>query len=231
MTQHVATKVCEAGRGKNRIGGCGLFKPLTEFNRRTSMKDGLDKICRDCASARSKAFYATPEGKAKRSVYHKRYNADPENRAKRSAKDKAARRTDSERLALQKLNSNLRRYGLANPQDVLTSFGQHNTCTVCDKPCRSGKRLAMDHDHGPAYGDRRFRGWLCSDCNTSLGKFEDSPFPLVDLAIYAALESRPHSLGDNPAHLVNEIRELRDDLHDAFNRLHEERATRMKPPA
>lgn len=47
-------------------------------------------------------------------------------------------------------------------------------CEICGK-APSGKGCAavicMDHDHKTG----KFRGWLCSLCNSALGKFEDSP--------------------------------------------------------
>ena len=41
---------------------CGVEKPLSEFNKHSITKDGLDHQCRLCANERSKAFRSTPSG-------------------------------------------------------------------------------------------------------------------------------------------------------------------------
>jgi len=41
---------------------CGEDKPLTEFNKHSITKDGLDHQCRTCANARTKAFRESPSG-------------------------------------------------------------------------------------------------------------------------------------------------------------------------
>lgn len=59
-------------------------------------------------------------------------------------------------------------------------------CELCGSPethkHNSGgpKRLAWDHDHAT----NKFRGWLCGDCNTTLGKAQDNPSLLRKMAIY-----------------------------------------------
>ena len=39
-------------------------------------------------------------------------------------------------------------------------------CEICDRK----KDVFIDHDHS----NGSFRGWLCRECNTSLGKFDDN---------------------------------------------------------
>jgi len=41
-----------------------------------------------------------------------------------------------------------------------------NTCEICKS---NHKQLVLDHDHKT----NKFRGWICSNCNTGLGNFED----------------------------------------------------------
>ena len=42
-----------------------------------------------------------------------------------------------------------------------------NACELCGKT--TDRSLMLDHDHVTG----EFRGWLCHDCNTALGKFYD----------------------------------------------------------
>jgi hypothetical protein len=46
---------------------------------------------------------------------------------------------------------------------------QHGRCLICRHKCTTGRRLAVDHEHGT----NMIRGLLCSNCNTGLGKFND----------------------------------------------------------
>lgn len=53
-------------------------------------------------------------------------------------------------------------------------------CEACGETSRTTKYLCFDHDHSR----HRFRGWLCSRCNTALGLCDDSPKKLRRLALY-----------------------------------------------
>lgn len=57
---------------------------------------------------------------------------------------------------------------------------QNYACLICKQPCKSGKLLAVDHDHKT----NRVRGLLCMNCNQGLGKFQDDPDLLVAAAEY-----------------------------------------------
>lgn len=47
---------------------------------------------------------------------------------------------------------------------------QRGLCAICERPCKSGRRLAVDHDHATG----RVRGLLCAMCNTGIGKLGDT---------------------------------------------------------
>lgn len=73
-----------------------------------------------------------------------------------------------------------RDYGV--PEDVLRSMyeAQRNLCAICNKPCASRRRLAVDHDHETG----RVRALLCGRCNGGLGLFGDNPHLLEAAAAY-----------------------------------------------
>lgn len=56
-----------------------------------------------------------------------------------------------------------------------------SSCDVCGIPEHLLKRkLSFDHNHTTG----KFRGWLCGNCNTALGKTYDNPELLKKLAKY-----------------------------------------------
>jgi len=57
------------------------------------------------------------------------------------------------------------------------SLGRPKACEVCGLP---SKRICFDHCHKTG----RFRGWLCTGCNTALGMAKDNPETLRKLANY-----------------------------------------------
>ena len=68
-------------------------------------------------------------------------------------------------------NGNLKRtYGISLDDYESLLKSQGNVCKIC-KTERSGKYLAVDHDHRTG----KIRGILCENCNRGLGMFKDGP--------------------------------------------------------
>lgn len=69
------------------------------------------------------------------------------------------------------------RYGLTEQEYDELSTSQGGVCAICGNPCPSGRRLAVDHDHGCCPGriscGKCLRGLLCTPCNQHLGILED----------------------------------------------------------
>ena len=64
-----------------------------------------------------------------------------------------------------------RNFGLTIEQYDAMSASQDNACAICRGHNKSGKRLAVDHNHATG----QIRALLCSLCNTALGGFKDNP--------------------------------------------------------
>ncbi|MEW2245673.1 endonuclease VII domain-containing protein [Streptomyces sp. NPDC026666] len=79
-------------------------------------------------------------------------------------------------------------YSLPPAQHEALLTEQGGVCAVCGRTDRSGKALAVDHDHsccsGPRSCGRCVRGLLCSRCNFGLGRFSDDPGRLRSAAAY-----------------------------------------------
>lgn len=58
--------------------------------------------------------------------------------------------------------------------------GQNGVCAICQQVDKSGRSLAIDHDHQTGF----VRGLLCGSCNRGLGLFGDSPQRLLVASNY-----------------------------------------------
>ena len=57
---------------------------------------------------------------------------------------------------------------------------QRGGCAICRRPCTSGRRLAVDHDHQTG----KVRGLLCGKCNVAVGLMADDISRFVAAARY-----------------------------------------------
>src|SRR5581483_8528314 len=64
-----------------------------------------------------------------------------------------------------------KKYGITPERYEELVAAQNGVCAICQQPERKDKRLSIDHDHTT----NLYRGLLCDDCNTTLGKFKDDP--------------------------------------------------------
>lgn len=65
----------------------------------------------------------------------------------------------------------MRTYGISLEQYNSILISQGGYCALCSATSKSGKNLAVDHDHLTG----QIRGLLCSRCNTSLERIERIP--------------------------------------------------------
>jgi heterodisulfide reductase subunit A-like polyferredoxin len=57
---------------------------------------------------------------------------------------------------------------------------QFNGCAICKQPCKTGRNLAIDHDHKTNV----VRDLLCQRCNVVLGLVNDDESLLFDMMDY-----------------------------------------------
>lgn len=76
--------------------------------------------------------------------------------------------------------SRLKKYGITQEQFEELEVRQKGACAVCHQSMAGLRNLHIDHDHVTG----QVRGLLCSQCNTALGKFRDSPEVLIAAAKY-----------------------------------------------
>ena len=80
-----------------------------------------------------------------------------------------------------------RKFGLTVADYDKMVDDHEGVCAICRQPCKTGRRLAIDHCHGTG----AIRGLLCQNCNIGLGKFQDDPALLKAAADYLLKSSNP----------------------------------------
>lgn len=153
---------------------CLESKLLTEFNKRTISKDGLNPICRPCISI----LQSTPHIKNLRKEWAK-VNRDKLLVQKRASRKKPHR-------VLVETDYRLRvKYGISlNDYDNMLKH-QDNKCAICEQVEtreRRGKlqKLSVDHNHKTG----KVRGILCDRCNLCIGQLEDNPQLFIKASNY-----------------------------------------------
>ena len=141
---------------------CGQVKPLTDFYRRGGGRSDYQVYCKVCKNDEQR-----------------RYRQEhPEYSARKTAEWRQEHRED--------VLSGLRRahlkrlYGLSEQEYLALWDAQHGVCAICYMPCKTERRLSVDHNHKTG----RIRGLLCQRCNHVLGLMDESPDRLRRAALY-----------------------------------------------
>lgn len=138
-----------------KCSDCRESKPLDEFYKDKSLRDGFRSRCKECSRAHGKAYYK-------------------KNKDRIHAKDKRYREENPDRVR----DSRLRHwYNISLEQYNKMLKEQDYVCAICKRHNIAGKSLSVDHNHKCCPGKRScgdcVRALLCFKCNTTLGQFED----------------------------------------------------------
>jgi hypothetical protein len=78
------------------------------------------------------------------------------------------------------LRARFKAFGLTTEQyNELVEF-QQGACAICRKPCVSGQRLSVDHDHETD----EVRGLLCKHCNAAMGMLKEDEDIIFNMMEY-----------------------------------------------
>lgn len=140
MNNHIITKKCYK---------CQHTKPISEFNKCKSHKDGLGSYCKHCIRL------LHIKNKDRITKYRKQYYT----------KNK---KTINQRTRRHHFMS---RYGISEEEASQLVKNCHNACQICGTRLCSANPPHIDHNHKTG----AIRGVLCRCCNSGLGLFMDNP--------------------------------------------------------
>ena len=151
---------------------CLTEKPLSEFHKNKSTKDGYAAYCKPCKSGMDKDWIL----------------ADPKRVERRARRTRLWQQSNPERykesIDRWKANNPDRKYMLDKKSHLWTSYRLTIEDYICmlDKQdskcaiCRGEGRLYVDHDHACCPGNttcgKCVRGLLCTRCNNFVGHIE-----------------------------------------------------------
>lgn len=134
---------------------CQEPKSLDQFGNRSSAADGLSYWCKPCTNSHM----------AKR---HK------EGKSQEWKKRNPEKAKEVQRRAIFKM-----KYGITLEEYEALLKKQNGICAICKEPCRSGRRLCVDHNHETG----QVRGLLCVYCNRNIVGIIDTSKELVMRAL------------------------------------------------
>jgi hypothetical protein len=164
---------------------CQVERPVTEFTRNATCRDGLDAWCKPCHAEYMRTYNP---------AYHAAHREELTAKMRARMKAKRAANPEGEReknrvynIAYRERNRDvlkvkrLARHGLTLDDHNALLASQNGGCAICGSTVPGGKGdFHIDHCHETG----TVRGLLCHSCNTGLGLFLDEPARLRDAALY-----------------------------------------------
>ena len=131
---------------------CNEYKDISNFQ-----PQGYQ--CRECRNKKQRAYWAAlPEDvRTTRQMgveYQRKY-----------------REINSERVKeLSRKTHIMRKFGITIEEYDAMSSAQNGVCAICENPCATGYKLAVDHNHTTG----KIRALLCKNCNTAIGLLKEN---------------------------------------------------------
>jgi Recombination endonuclease VII len=144
---------------------CGVQKPLSEFTKKKTNKDGFDLWCKYCKSAAHKNWIQSNQPQKKKCVL-RALQWNLKNKEKRQI--------------IVKRNNYKKRYGLSIEQKQELIDKQDNKCAICNNNLKDTHDVCVDHCHTTNI----VRGILCRKCNLGIGHLNDSTQILKSAIMY-----------------------------------------------
>lgn len=158
-----------------RCKTCGQVKPLDEFYRAATAKDGQRSECKVCDLAGKAARYrAAPSAAIARTKKWQAANRERHLETQRKRRQQPAQKRKEREGHL------LRKFGITLDDYERLLKEQRGGCGICGCPPPERGSFHVDHDHST----RAVRGLLCFRCNAGLGQFDESVEKLLAAVAY-----------------------------------------------
>jgi hypothetical protein len=154
---------------------CGEVKPLSEYHRASTARDGHRGECKACFRKLSAARYRADPDRVKQRV--RKWQADNPDRVAATREQYIA---DGRKAANDRRSYLMRKFGITPERYDEMLRAQDGGCAVCQKPPRDDISLHVDHDHVTG----AVRGLLCFSCNAALGHLNEDRERITALSIY-----------------------------------------------
>ncbi len=160
--------LCLNADNLKRCSRCKETKPLSDFNKNSTAKDGLQHKCRDCGRIACRVWYGknleTERQRARDRVRVYGPADRARNKAWAAANPEKARHHSRKKLLGTKYNMTIEEH------DALFA-SQGMVCGACGSPTANSKKgWSTDHCHTTGV----VRGILCHHCNVGIGHAKDS---------------------------------------------------------
>lgn len=157
---------------------CLVVKPADQFTRDRRARDGLYSACKECnrkAAGKSREENPEPHRAAVRKWKKKPENKEATARWIREwhERNPGSHKRSQRRYDLQD------RYGIT-PEEYEERRAEVTRCAICKTTDPGRKGFVYDHCHSTG----KYRGFLCTLCNTGLGAFRDNPDLLTEAIMY-----------------------------------------------
>jgi len=156
--------------GNLKLYGCSICresKPATRFTIDGRTPRSLMSSCKDCNAEKARARRAEdPEAHRNKQRAYRAANRERINAVRKLADSKNIESIRAKRYKYD---------GLPEP-----TRPRPERCELCAKLPNGSGCLHLDHDHFTG----KFRGWLCSNCNTAIGKLGDTRHGLAKAMAY-----------------------------------------------
>lgn len=161
--------------GRNSSCSDGLFPICKTCNRNRVNCPKDSKVCSRCLEIKKKDQYLSV-GKSRRLANYCNDCvplAARELSEKKVEQDRAYYQREHDIIREQQVWARLeKRYSVTREQYEVKLEEQGGVCQICKKPCSTGQRLVVDHNHDTG----QVRSLLCKGCNFRLGNLEDKPW-------------------------------------------------------
>jgi len=167
-------------KDKKECKKCGIEKPSNEFYKRDDQIDGYTKLCKECYKQKCKNYYI--KNRIKRIEYSKKYREKNKENELKTKKEYYYTNKDEILKKHKEYNNIEQTKEKVKNRQLKTNYGisLNEYKDLLQKQENKYSKLCVDHCHITG----KFRGLLCTQCNSGLGYFKDNEEILLNAIEY-----------------------------------------------